>query len=268
MAKPPELNLGNFSSFLRKPAGNAGNAGNRNNNNSDPCEVQWNNGVGYARDNFDKEFISVRNEHQCTVQFGDKFIFIDLKGLRRDEFIENIPLIYERPIEDGYYTWLIYTEDAANTRQRFIATKALSILEIGTIHMDIAKRVNAKKIHAAGEIKVDGDSITFNLQSGTYMKPAMQKKRSRCDTIRFEDLVISKVKNYLGDNAKDTEEPLIIKTNLPIKGEELALYEEYGAVITKYDSSEACKNANKRKNGGSTRKKRRSKRKTNKRNRR
>jgi hypothetical protein len=258
MARPPPLNFGNGNGnngFLRKPVGNG-------NNNSDPCEVQWNNGVGYARDSFDKEYISVRNEHQCTMQFGDKFLFIDLKGLRRDEFIENIPLIYEKPTDDGYYTWLIYTEDA---EQLFVATKALSILEIGTIHMDIAKRVNAKKIHAAGELKVDGESITFNLQSGTYMKPAMQKKGNRCRTDYFEELVIKKVKMYLGDNAKDIEESLINKDNLPITGEELALYEEYGALITKYDSFEACKAANQRKNGGSTRKKRRSKRKTNKR---
>jgi hypothetical protein len=256
---PPPLNLDNFSSFLRK-------RNNRNNNNGPhPCEVQWDNGVGYARDNFDKEFISVRNEHQCTVQFGDKFLFIDLKDLRRDEFIENIPLIYEKPTDDGYYTWLIYTED---TKQLFVATKALSILEIGTIHMDIAKRVNAKKIHAAGELKVDGESITFNLQSGTYMKPAMQKKGNRCRTDYFEELVIKKVKMYLGENAKDTEEPLINKDNLPITGEELTLYESYGALITQYDSFDKCKAANQRKNGGSTRKKRRSKRKTNKRTRR
>jgi hypothetical protein len=254
MARPPPLNFGNGNNgFLRKPVGNG-------NNNSDPCEVQWNNGVGYARDSFDKEYISVRNEHQCTVQFGDKVLFIDLKGLRRDEFIENIPLINEKPTEAGYYTWLIYT---ANAGQLFVAAKALSILEIGTIHMDIANRVNARRIHAAGELVVDDGTIIFNLQSGTYMKPAMQKKRSRCDHGDFENLVISKIMGFLGDDAKYTETTLITDENLPIRGEELSLYESYGALITQYNSSEECKAAQEKRAG--TRKKRRSKRKTNKR---
>jgi hypothetical protein len=118
--------------------------------------------------------------------------------------------------------------------------------------MDIAERVIATKIHAAGELYVNNNDIIFNLISGTYMLPALKSKRSRC--YDFEDYVIEKVKTFLGNDVIVTDKTLITRNNLPVTQKEIDLYLSYGAEINYYKTENEC--INKRMNdGGGTRKK-------------
>jgi hypothetical protein len=254
--RPPRLNFGNGNNnFLRGPRKRSFE------NNSDPCEEKWNNGIGYYEDKHDT-IISIRNQHKCTVIFEGRILNINISNLNKEALLEDISLIYERPVEPGYYTWIIYSQDGDKV---FVASKAYSILELGTIHRAIAHRVQPKRIHSAGEIKIDADGrLSFNIISGTYMLPLFSSlKRSRCDKDDLETLMIRKIKEFIGDS-NFTQETLITNLTLPVTQEELDLYTKHGAVIgPPYNSEEECKAAQEQRAG--TRKKRRSKRKTNKR---
>lgn len=263
MARPPPLSFGNGNgngnNFLRIPKRRF------QNNNSDPCEEKWNSGIGYYEDEEDT-IISIRNQHRCTVVFGGKILNINISNLNKEALIKDIPLIYERPVEPGYYTWIIFSQGGDKV---FVASKAYSILELGTIHRAIAYRVKPTRIHSAGEIKVDvNGSLEFNIISGTYMLPLFSSlKRSRCDKDNLETLMIGKIKEFIGADSNFTQETLITPATLPVTQEELDLYTRHGAVIgPPYNSPEECKAVHERRAG--TRKKRRSKRKTNKRTRR
>lgn len=232
------------------------------NNNSDPCEEKWNSGIGYYEDE-DDTIISIREQHKCKVVFGGKILNINISNLNKESLLEDIPLIYERPVEPGYYTWIIFSQDGDKV---FVASNAYSILELGTIHRAIAYRVKPTRIHSAGEIRVHANgSLVFNIISGTYMLPLFSSlKRSKCDKDNLETLMIGKIKEFLGEDSTFTEETLITPDTLPVTQEELDLYTRHGALIgPPYNSPEDCKAAQEQRAG--TRKKRRSKRKTNKR---
>jgi hypothetical protein len=255
MARPPPVNVGN-NTFLRKPKRHL------NENNSDPCEEKWNNGIEYFEDEHDT-IISIRQQHKCRVVFNGRILNINISNLNKDTLLQDIPLIHERPVEHGYYTWLIYSNDGDKV---FVASKAYSILELGTIHRAIAYRVQPTKIHSAGEIRVDvNGTLTFNIISGTYMLPFFSSlKRSRCDKDNLESLMVRKIKEFIGEDSNFTQETLITPATLPVTQEEIDLYTRHGAVIgLPYNSTEECKAAQGQRAG--TRKKRRSKRKTNKR---
>lgn len=223
--RPPPLNL----DFLRRGPS-------QNNNKHDPCQEKWDEGlITYLEE---PDAISVRYNHNCAIQFEDQVFTINLDQMDKEAFLEEMPLIYERPTEDGYYTWLIYSNDDHN--KTFIASKTLSILEIGTIHKAIGHRVNAVKIHGAGEIFVNNGALRFNLVSGTYMFPVLSSKRSRCRSEDLEDIIIKNVKLILGDDVSYTSSTLIKAENLPVGTEEIAMYQRHGAVIRMYDTVAEC----------------------------
>jgi len=223
--RPPHLNL----DFLRKRP-------TQNNNERDPCQEKWDDGlITYLEE---PDAVSVRYNHNCSIQFDNQFFTIDLDKMDKEAFLEEMPLVYGRPTEDGYYTWLVYSNEGHN--KTFVASKTLSILEIGTIHKAIGHRVNAVKIHGAGEIFVDNGTIKFNLVSGTYMLPALSSKRSRCQRDNLQNIVIRNIKLILGDDASYTSSVLIKAENLPVRTEEMAMYERHGAVIRMYNSIAEC----------------------------
>ena len=151
------------------------------------------------------------------------------------------PLFVNALQKIGYYTWIIYSRPGEE--KIFVAVKVLSILEVGTIHKAIAHKVDADKIHAAGEILVDNDRLYFNLLSGTYMQNTFnrtRRRRGRCDPDELEDIIIGKMKDYLGNNITWTSQTLIKEAVLPVTQGELDLYQSYGATIQLFDSVEEC----------------------------
>jgi hypothetical protein len=222
--RPPPLNF----SFLKKR--------NSQNNESDPCQEKWDDGlIRYLEE---PDAVSIRYNHNCSIQFEGQVFNINLDQMDREAFLQEMPLVYERPTENGYYTWLIYSNDDHN--KTFVASKTLSILEIGTIHKAIGHRVNAVKIHGAGEIFVNNGALRFNLVSGTYMFPVLSSKRSRCRSEDLEDIVVKNVKLILGDDVVYTTSTLIKAENLPVGTEEIALYQRHGAVIRMYNTVAEC----------------------------
>jgi len=204
------------------------------------CDEKWDSGL-FTVEKDENSFVAIRYFHNCRIQFGNGVFYINLDSMRKDDFLNDIPLIRERPTENGYYTWIIYSRPGEE--KVFVAVKVMSILEVGTIHKAIAHKVDADKIHAAGEIFLDNDRLYFNLLSGTYMRNTFnrtRRRRSRCDPDELEDLIIGKMKDYLGNNITWTSRDLISEAVLPVTQGELDLYQSYGATIQLFDSAEKC----------------------------
>ena len=204
------------------------------------CDEKWDSGL-FTVEKDENSFVAIRYLHNCGIKFGNGVFYINLDSMRKDDFLNDMPLVRERPTENGYYTWIIYSRP--DEEKIFVAVKVLSILEVGTIHKAIAHKVDADKIHAAGEILVDNDRLYFNLLSGTYMQNTFnrtRRRRGRCDPDELEDLIIGKMKDYLGNNITWTSQTLIKEAVLPVTQGELDLYQSYGATIQLFDSAEEC----------------------------
>jgi len=225
------------------------------------CDEKWDSGL-FTVEKDENSFVAIRYFHNCRIQFGNGVFYINLDTMRKDDFLNDIPLIRERPTENGYYTWIIYSRPGEE--KVFVAAKVLSILELGTIHKALAHKVDADKIHAAGEIFVDNDRLYFNLLSGTYMRNTFnrtRRRRSRCDPDELEDLIIGKMKDYLGNNITWTSRDLISENVLPVTQGELDLYQSYGATVQLFDSIDECLPFRNRTLGGKrTRRKRKTRR--------
>ena len=225
------------------------------------CDEKWESGL-FTVEKDENSFVAIRYFHNCRIQFGNGVFYINLDTMRKDDFLNDIPLIRERPTENGYYTWIIYSRPGEE--KVFVAAKVLSILELGTIHKALAHKVDADKIHAAGEMFVDNDRLYFNLLSGTYMRNTFnrtRRRRSRCDPDELEELIIGKMKDYLGNNITWTSRDLISEDVLPVTQGELDLYQSYGATIQLFDSVDECLPIRNRTSGGKrTRRKRKSRR--------
>ena len=225
------------------------------------CDEKWDSGL-FTVEKDENSFVAIRYLHNCGIQFGNGVFYINLDSMRKGDFLNDIPLIYERPTENGYYTWIVYSRPGEE--KVFVAAKVLSILELGTIHKALAHKVDADKIHAAGEILLDNDRLYFNLLSGTYMRNTFnrtRRRRGRCDPDELEELIIGNMNNYLGNNISWTSMPLISDAVLPVTQGELDLYQSYGATVQLFDSVEEClaiRNVNVNRGGKRTRRKRKS----------
>lgn len=153
-----------------------------------------------------------------------KTLFVGLKSFDREGYLATIPITNTLPTKDGIYTWIIYDDN------KFAATRAISFLELGTVHKAIVFKVKPSKIFAAGELAVENGHVTkFNLLSGTYMKEVENQSK----------IAEAARKLFFGD-AKFVDETLISVKALPITKEELEVYKRFGAVVEGHETPEAC----------------------------
>ena len=207
------------------------------------CDEKWENGlISVDKDVDIDEVVNIRDEHKCMIpKANDGQVFlINTSGMRKLDFLDELPILASRPLMNGYYTWLVYSN--TDTPQQFIACKTFSILEIGTLHRTMAFRVNADKIHAAGEIFVQDGQLYYNFYSGTYMLPVFTRaKRTRdCPIDELEDFLMQKMKEILGDDIIWRSKSFMNVTSLPVTNEELQLYRNYGAVVSLFNRPDNC----------------------------
>lgn len=211
------------------------------------CEEKWEDGLYRITEQENLQYlVGVRFAHNCHITVDGKLFILQTANMRKEEFLEQIPILTERPTEPGVYTYIVYSNSEIN--KGFAACKTNSVLELGTVHKAIAYRVKAERIHAAGEILVsssDVPELLFNFMSGTYMGPTFEegarKRRSRCPVDELEDLLIVKLKQILGSDAKwSSMKTFVTSKFVPVTREELAFYESFGAVLTLYDSADEC----------------------------
>lgn len=142
------------------------------------CDEVWSEGLRFEwEDKWDSPYKDALN---CSVrtQTGE---FVSIKPPADiTAFLAGLRIYDSSNLIDGIFTWMFYnTSD--NPAIRFAASKVESEFEVGTAHKVMGLRLRAAKVYGAGELKKEGTVITYNLESGSYMKPwkeAREKKRS------------------------------------------------------------------------------------------
>ena len=140
-----------------------------------------------------------------------------------------------RVAEDGIYTWLLYS--VGNSEEiRFVSTKVVSPYEIGTAHQALAfnSRVKATKIYGGGELIKTGESIEFNLLSGTYSKPLVQYNYNLNKPIT--NSIVKKFISFFPDAKYDTSGDSYIDKVNTVSTELLEVFKKYGYVVRLFDT--------------------------------
>ncbi len=175
-------------------------------------------------------------EQQCKFQKDGKFFRINVKDLKLDDLLAEIPVYDNVPTLDGVYTWILYDDN------KFASTKVTSIFEIGSVHQVLALRKKATRIIAAGELMVRNGQKAFNFISGTFMMPLMKSrvKKRTCLPDELEDFLAEKMKKIFGSDSIKVDRTFIVN---PPSDAELDLYTKHGAIIEQYNTVEECTSA-------------------------
>lgn len=142
---------------------------------------------------------------------------------------------------DGIYTWII------GDNGKFLAGRVRSILEMGTLHKQLADVAKVKHIFVAGECKKEGTNVQINLQSGTFSLEIIRRKnqsgfnqstkqqrlQSKAVSI-FEAMGLTPI--FIEGN-----ESFINPMNVPITKQELQTYVDAGFHVYLYTAEKDCK---------------------------
>jgi len=88
--------------------------------------------------------------------------------------------------EDGIYTWIIKDDG------KMYLSKTLGNQEIGSLHVNLDMYSGEANVVAAGELKKEGDTVTYNLRSGTYMEKVIKTRVVRNEKVKLVSDFISK----------------------------------------------------------------------------
>jgi len=159
-----------------------------------------------------------------------------------NEVLTFIPLFTRdtfRTAPDGVYTWIL-------SDKGFFANKVHSILELGTLHLNLAEHTAASYIYGAGECGKMGGTLEYNTLSGSFMVPLIRKYSNNVD---LDERVHSTIEHMFGAMGFETiirvEKTLIDKERMPLTEDELAMYVRAGYTVYLYDRETTCNNKDK-----------------------
>ncbi len=156
-----------------------------------------------------------------------------------EAYLDSIPIWKDLvSLPDGVYTWIFYSRAASPVQ--FAATRAWSALEMGTIHLAIATRVDATTVHGAGELKKSGSSYTYNLLSGTFTAQWKKKMKGPCTSDGLESYIDNEFKTRFADFNLTKTGTTLIKQDLPVTEEEIAVYTKAGWMFKFFDTQKEC----------------------------
>jgi len=157
---------------------------------------------------------------------------------RKSKLIEATPLYTDanfKTAPDGIYCWL-------DSDKKFGAIQVRSRFEHGTLHMQIADRMEAHSIFIAGEAIKTGNKIEYNISSGTFTKKLLEHydyNISENDAKREAQELFE----YLDLDAQFTDvDTFITSENLPITTDELQIYKDAGYDVFLFPKKEECLN--------------------------
>ncbi len=192
----------------------------------------------------------------CEVATDDtppKYVSATLPPDKVQSVIDGLNVITTAPTEDGVYTWILW-KGYGPADPTFAATKVEGgVLELGTAHLAIAAKMASNTadkritVHGAGELKVDGGKITFNLLSGTFVAAWTRSKKGGpqpklCRKGDVQDYIASIFPGFVARAEYDKSMNTYI-TQKTITGKEIAEYKQKGWVIEMFDTQEACRAA-------------------------
>ena len=134
---------------------------------------------------------------------------------------------------DGIYTYLFDQSKKLHT------AKVSNQFEMGSLHLTLAYEGKVKSVLAAGEMKKTGNSVSFNLLSGTFMKPWMQGDLDgECDEEVQQQTI--KLFEEAGITAVYTDKAFITAKNVPVTKEQLDSYLDAGFQVKLYNNRKFC----------------------------
>jgi hypothetical protein len=235
------------------------------------CEIVWQTGVEYTlpgdrRNQQTGKMETVKGTSpafskkafNCEVETDDtppKYVSATLPLDKVQSVIGGLKVIAEAPTENGVYTWILW-KGYDTTKPTFAATKVEGgVLELGTAHLAIAAKMASSTadkritVHGAGELKVDGGKITFNLLSGTFVAAWTRSKKGGpqpklCKKGDVQDYIASIFPRFVPRAEYDDSMDTYI-TQKTITGKEITEYRQKGWDIKVFDTQEACKAAGK-----------------------
>ena len=151
----------------------------------------------------------------------------------RSRLFDLIPIFTSETFSsapDGVYTWIM-------SDKGFYTSTVLSIFEHGTIHKQLAGRVDARKIFNAGECMKKGNNIVFNLLSGTYTRHMINEEIA---TDAELETSAQSMFESMGFTVSKGPKKVTMITSLPTYSE-LKLYADAGYDVMLYRDQESCK---------------------------
>jgi hypothetical protein len=172
-------------------------------------------------EDFRKRYLPIRKSIHDLTQYYDSSTFPDAP--------------------DGIYTWIV------GDKGKFLAGRVRSILEMGTLHKQLADVSKSKHIVVAGECSKKGNEVYFNIQSGTFSLAIIRRKnKSRLNEATKQQLLQEKghaIFESMGLTpiAFGGTYSLINPRTTPITKEELQQYVQAGFDVYLYEKREDCK---------------------------
>jgi hypothetical protein len=201
------------------------------------CEDVWKDGrrveVWENLDSYYKENVS------CTTKSSRGYVRLYGKEEMIKIYIYSLPIYTANTLPDGICTWVMYSNGG---EIKFGATSVQNAFEVGSSHKVLVLRLGATRIHGAGELRKNGDSIDFNTQSGTYTHEWIRSRvRARmCSGDELEEIITEKVHGFLSAYKLRLDVRTFITKVLPITDEEIARYKTAGFKVKEYETSKEC----------------------------
>ena len=181
----------------------------------------------------------------CPTIFIDgakKFVEIRLpesnRGKGNARILAHTPLYTERDFRgapDGVYTWI-------ESEKGFFAVQVRSGVELATLHKNIAHRTESTLVYMAGECKKEGDTVSFNLESGTFKKHIVNNNaNSMARNKQIETDITGKLRDMGFSTITRAERSFINIRTMPLTIDELNLYARIGYEVFIYNTKEECK---------------------------
>jgi hypothetical protein len=202
--------------------------------------------------------LSPGTNSNCEIAENGKYYYIETNNLDAKKLYTYQPIRKDRKIiksRDGVYAYIIASteEEQAKNKAHIYAIRTLTVHEIKTKHTHLVNRLskpstksNGKGIrylHYAGEFLKEGDQITFNFMSGTYMAenvPLIKTDEDVENNVQHIDSAKTVFRTNGMPNTQFTKESLIDKSHLTLRIEDIDLLIKYGAEVYEYDDRRDC----------------------------
>jgi hypothetical protein len=164
---------------------------------------------------------------QCFMYNGE---YVQLEGGN----VSGFKPVSIREGGDGIYTYIFDQDKMLHT------ARVENQFEINSLHNTLVYKGHVKRVRGGGELKKEGNKITFNLLSGSFMKDWMQDVLDgTCDDKVQESVKqLFRISGY--EDCTYTTETLINKKNVPLTKAQLDGYVKAGVTVKLYSSRKHC----------------------------
>ena len=173
---------------------------------------------------------------QCLTYNGKFVKLIVPDGFDVNAFAPGQVYHEKEDLPPGTYTYFFYTPG------HVVCIPVQNKFEIGTNHYTLAYVSKAERVYAAGELEVKDKTLTFNLLSGSYMKPFMERRlKQKCGKEIHDKTTRMLQAAFPMFTVTPTTQELIRDDTVPITKAELNRYVSLGIEVRLYSDREICK---------------------------